>query len=246
MVYHKYTRALLEEAVAASVTMSGVLRHLGLRQNGGTQAHLRRRINGFGIDTSHFLGQAHSRGRPSTRRLAPEKVLVVRPEGATRQKPATLKRALLSLGRQYRCEGCGVGSTWNGKPLTLQIDHIDGHFLDCRVENLRFLCPNCHSQTPTHAGRNKVRASPSFGRIDLDGRTVEEVQPLSDITKAQKIELLELTRRGELTVSDAARLLGCSPNYIYILRRKLLEGRAAEEARTTQGASGSVKSRPTV
>jgi hypothetical protein len=65
MPYVKYTREMLSEAVAASTSMAGVLRHLGLPQNGGAHAHLRRRINRLGIGTSHFLGQAHLRGTPN-------------------------------------------------------------------------------------------------------------------------------------------------------------------------------------
>ncbi|WP_433793631.1 hypothetical protein [Actinoplanes sp. CA-252034] len=56
MAHAKYTRDMLTEAVAASTTMTSVLRHLGLRLNGGSHAHLRRRITQLGIDTSHFLG----------------------------------------------------------------------------------------------------------------------------------------------------------------------------------------------
>lgn len=51
------------------------------------------------------------------------------------------------------CSECGLGSEWNGKPLTLQLDHINGVWNDHRIDNLRLLCPNCHSQTPTFAGR---------------------------------------------------------------------------------------------
>ena len=56
---------------------------------------------------------------------------------------------------EYKCAICGNEGTWNGSPLTLQLDHINGINNDHRIENLRFLCPNCHSQTETFSGRNK-------------------------------------------------------------------------------------------
>ena len=55
---------------------------------------------------------------------------------------------------EYRCVNCGVGNEWNGLPLTLQLDHIDGNHGNNLKENLRWLCPNCHSQTRTFAGKN--------------------------------------------------------------------------------------------
>ena len=60
----------------------------------------------------------------------------------------------------YKCESCGMTDKWNGKPILLEIDHINGDCFDNTKDNLRFLCPNCHSQTHTHShngnsGRNK-------------------------------------------------------------------------------------------
>ena len=73
-----------------------------------------------------------------------------------RSNRGVIKRRLLEQGKLLAvCALCGI-SDWQGKPLTLQIDHINGKRLDYRLENLRILCPNCHSQTETFAGRNLV------------------------------------------------------------------------------------------
>ena len=67
-----------------------------------------------------------------------------------RLKLRLLKEHLL----EYKCGICGNKGEWNGFPLTLQLDHINGIHTDHRLENLRFLCPNCHSQTETFSGKN--------------------------------------------------------------------------------------------
>ncbi len=66
-----------------------------------------------------------------------------------------LYRSLLEIGREYKCagDGCNLGPIWNGQPLQLQVDHINGKNYDNRPDNLRFLCPNCHSQTPTFGNK---------------------------------------------------------------------------------------------
>ncbi len=54
----------------------------------------------------------------------------------------------------YTCSECGIGDTYNGKPITLEIDHINGKSSNNILSNLRFLCPNCHSQTDTYKAKN--------------------------------------------------------------------------------------------
>lgn len=66
-----------------------------------------------------------------------------------------IKRKLFEAGMMENvCSSCGLGPEWNGKPITLQLDHINGVGDDHRIENLRILCPNCHTQTDSFAGRN--------------------------------------------------------------------------------------------
>jgi hypothetical protein len=64
------------------------------------------------------------------------------------------KRLIENFSWEEKCFSCGLEPFWNGKRLSLAVDHINGNCFDNRVENLQFLCPNCHSQTETFAGRN--------------------------------------------------------------------------------------------
>jgi len=152
----KYTRDILTPLVAQATSVAGVLRLLGLREDGGTHTHISRTIKKFDLDTSHF-----TRYPPGARRirLSPEQVLVRQMDRSRRQKPALLRRALLESGVPYICATCHNDGTWLGLPLTLDVDHIDGDFHNNQRVNLRFLCPNCHRQTPNFAGRSRGRFS---------------------------------------------------------------------------------------
>jgi 5-methylcytosine-specific restriction endonuclease McrA len=76
---------------------------------------------------------------------------------ATSTSRKAVKWRLLEAGLlQNVCQDCGLRE-WLGKPITMHIDHINGVKDDHRLENLRMLCPNCHSQTPTYGGRNAKR-----------------------------------------------------------------------------------------
>lgn len=76
-------------------------------------------------------------------------------EGTCTNVPA-LKRYLSETAGD-ECNICGQGLTWKGKPLTLQLDHIDGNSDNNDLDNLRLLCPNCHSQTETFSGRSSKK-----------------------------------------------------------------------------------------
>ncbi len=141
----KITDEMLANAVASSISFMEVLRKLGIKQAGGSNSHYKARSDKLGLDYSHFLGKASNRGKINITKKSFDSFLVLRKEGG-RQRSSKLVRSLLEIGRKHECAKCGQGPMWLGNPLTLDVDHIDENWLDDRAENLRFLCPQCHSQ----------------------------------------------------------------------------------------------------
>jgi len=144
----KYTKELLEEVAAVSTSVSEMMRRMGFKTYSGASSSLiRSKLRVFGIDTSHFVGHRTGVGRPPSHKKPPELILVKRK--ARREDTHRLRRALLESGVPHICSRCGLPPMWEGASLTLQIDHVNGDSLDCRRENLRFVCPNCHTQLAT-------------------------------------------------------------------------------------------------
>lgn len=143
----------LRLAVQDSKSMAAVLRIVNLDYNGGNISWLKNKISKLSLDISHFTGAAHALGKslPSFYKYELSSLLVKDSAYVynTRFKDRLIKENIL----EERCAVCSA-THWNNAPLALQLDHINGVNNDNRVENLRLLCPNCHSQTPTFAGRN--------------------------------------------------------------------------------------------
>lgn len=151
MEFFKYTKEKLESAVLESYSVQGVARILlGKPVSGNQHQHIKKMIKKFGIDTTHFLGRRHNLGKISNKRKLPGEIFII----GQRQKSFLLRRALIESGIEYICLICGINK-WRNKELRLEIDHIDGNSTDNNIKNLRFLCPNCHSQTNTFGYRGK-------------------------------------------------------------------------------------------
>ena len=147
---NKYSDSDITIAVSKSKNVSEVLRSLGIKVTGGSHGHIKKRISKLWIDTSHFLGSGSNIGRTFIIRLRTnESILTYRDKSLGREKTHLLKRAMINSNIQYSCEQCSINS-WNNKPLVLEIDHIDWDYQNNILSNLRFICPNCHSQQSTN------------------------------------------------------------------------------------------------
>lgn len=135
-----------EEYVKNSVSIRSCIMSMGMNYTPGHRRTFLNQCKKRKIDTSHFLGK-------SVKKRAPiEKLLCYKNK---RNNGVYLKGRLIDEDiLKPICSICGIDS-WLGQELTLQLDHINGDPLDDRLENLRLLCPNCHSQTDTYCGRNK-------------------------------------------------------------------------------------------
>lgn len=150
-------KIILQGMVNESETFSKVLSRLGLSSKGSGNHHrLKQRLNVDDIDYSHIrAGLGNNFGRKFRRDWIPLTNILV--ENSTYTSRQRLKLRLVKEGLlEYKCAVCGLNK-WLGKPLSLQLDHRNGVFNDNRLLNLRLVCPNCHSQSSTYAGKNKKK-----------------------------------------------------------------------------------------
>ena len=140
----RYTDQQLLSAANGSRSVREVLGKLRIRLTGGSQNHIKLRLQKCGFDTTSMLGKASNYGCVSKSRKSPDQILILREYGS-RTKASQLRRALIESGIVYECCFCKTGPKWYGKAMTLEVDHINENWLDDTKENLRFLCPNCHA-----------------------------------------------------------------------------------------------------
>lgn len=146
----------LRAAVPRATSYADVMRALGLEVKDSNHRRVRRKVLQLELDTSHFTRRPRASVQVREPRAIAPTTLIVRTPGSGRTNRERLHRALQEIGVAYRCESCGNRGKWVGRPITLQIDHINGDWLDNRAENLRYLCPNCHALTETWC-RNRRR-----------------------------------------------------------------------------------------
>ena len=172
MIYTVYMRPIkkhwkerpLRKVINSSQSIREALQKMGLRGAGGNYRYFEKFVDEYQIDTNHFLGKGWSKNKnvPKKPIRSLKEILVSRSTFSIHQ----LKKRLFRVGlKKPKCEECGWEKQSKDGRIPIEIDHINGDHSDNRLENLRILCPNCHSLKPTHRGRNKnVRRGGETGR----------------------------------------------------------------------------------
>ncbi len=151
------SKSELQEVVDRSSTLSEVLTNLGHNAiTGGSYRRMMQRFKEDDIDLSELRLRAETRRLASLaamRRITriPDERIFCENSTYTSVRPLVISRKLIP----YTCALCPNDGNHNGRPLSLHLDHVNGTNNDNRLNNLRWLCPNCHSQTPTYAGKRR-------------------------------------------------------------------------------------------
>lgn len=153
---------LLQEKVGMSYSYSQLCKELKLKYGTHIVNSLRAELSKRNISDAHFTGASWNKGKT---KFDDKRILVAAKKRTTdasavfiensKTDSKSIRIRIISEGiLEYKCSWCGI-KEWNGGDITLHLDHINGISNDNRIENLRFLCPNCHQQTPTW-GRKKL------------------------------------------------------------------------------------------
>lgn len=153
-----------------AVRLADILRGLTTDCSSANYILLKKRLSTEGIEYNHItLGKNSNKGKKFVKyNKLPLSSVMIKNSSYSR---SCLKRRILKENLlKNKCSECGLENIWNGKPINMQIDHINGIADDHRLENLRMICANCHSQTNTFAGKNTERAI-RVSSIDKMGRS---------------------------------------------------------------------------
>jgi len=150
----KIPKSELDKVVKNNSTFSSILKIYDLLPKGGNTRTLKNRLDHDNIDYSHIIqGKSSNKNRKFFVNKIPLIDVLVENSSYNRGR---LKNRLINQNLlENKCSGCGLDPFWNGNKLILQLDHINGISNDNRLNNLRLLCPNCHSQTDTFANKKR-------------------------------------------------------------------------------------------
>ncbi|MFA6547809.1 MAG: HNH endonuclease signature motif containing protein [Candidatus Magasanikbacteria bacterium] len=152
----KWTEQQLREIVPTVTSVRQVLRELGLKEAGGNYAQIKKFLKEYKIDILHFTGVGWNIGMKMQINTAkPLKEILIK--NSSYQSFKLKKRLFAEKIKKPYCELCGWAKLSIDGRVPLELDHINGDHSDNRIDNLRILCPNCHSLQLTHRGRNRKK-----------------------------------------------------------------------------------------
>lgn len=155
-IVHDYDA--MKAAIDSSSSIKEVIEKLGLRAAGGTHKFVKEAASAHGLSLPVYDRKSQISEMSRFNKIPDDKVFVVNSKYSNRE--SIKKRLREDYGWEWKCMSPDCPSpspNWGGKPLSLQLEHINGVHNDNRIENLMFLCPNCHSQTDTYSGKKKSK-----------------------------------------------------------------------------------------
>lgn len=145
-LFDKLSKEELTNIAKSSYSLASMLEIIGYRNNGAVSKMLREYLDKYQIDYSHFSRKPHTK-------RTPENIFIKDSDASQKVLREYYLKGKYSL---YVCSICNSDPIWRGKDLSLRLDHINGINNDDRLENLRWVCPNCDSQLNTYGSKNQA------------------------------------------------------------------------------------------
>lgn len=228
----KISNRELQHVIDMSASFQDIMRYLGLVSSGASVRALKLRITEENLNIKGLEERrtAKRRQTPVISRQKPLDQILTKGSDYCRK---SLKKRLIKSGLLVnQCAECANPPEWNGKPLVLQLDHINGVNNDNRLENLRLLCPNCHTQTDNFAGRQlrqvylckcgKTKCKGSENCLQCSANNQPCFLTIDDATLTKRIAVGEAYNRiaKEYNVSQTTVRKRCKKLGIYVNRQK--------------------------
>jgi hypothetical protein len=207
-------REILEKIIKESRTYTETLRKLGLRAAGGNFKTLKKNIEKYELDITHF-----DSSNVRKEKLSDYRTLFMKKdlsdyliENSTYSRTHLKKRLYCEGFKEKKCELCGQDEIWNGNKMSLILDHINGVWDDNRIENLRIVCPNCNATLDTHCGKQKNKyKKDEYRKMISEGK----IQHYLSKRKVDRPEYQLLIKEiDEIGYSATGRKYGVSDNSI--------------------------------
>ena len=221
----EYSKEQLEIAISDAKSISDVVKNLGKNVNTGTRRTVKYWAKFYKLELPTWNPSDSTKRSDESFTISDEDWF----QKNTNRLGQRSKQRLIKKGLSDKCVECGIGPEWNGKHITLQLDHIDGDKFNNLKDNLRILCPNCHSQTSTFGNSGRGSRSGVSKRqkysycVDCNREAYKNAARCSACEYARRVgktkfvypeidELVLMIKKSSF--SAVGRDLGCSDNAI--------------------------------